>query len=250
MAIERYHKTLRLRAVRPLDEVVNAWVEFLSIAAERAPQVWRDLYETVWPAWRDGGEAAAEPHLRAWCERWHLLTPAGEPHPQAVDCARENLRLRAWREQEGQPQPPVDYIVPMVSAEQSWAGEVAPAWLLPPPLRLREVSFRAQLDAHQTGESIAEMRERVLRRFVRDLDAQLARYADWCVAAYGADGERRRWRRHLERLVQYQLCGRDVAQLLADEPDADASTLRKALAEVARILGLRLRPARRGRPKK
>ena len=250
MAIEQYRKTLRLRAVRPLDEVVNIWVEFLAIAAERAPQVWSDLYTSVWPAWRDGGEAAAEPSLRGWCERWWLVTPAGEPHPQAVNCARENLRLRAWREQEGQPQPPAEYIVPIVSAEQSWAGEIAPARLLPPPPRLREVSFRARLDAHQTGETIAEMRERVLRRFQRELNAQLARYAEWCVAAYGADGERRRWRRRLEWFCDYQLNSREVAQLLAGEPDADASTLRKALADVARTLNLRLRPARRGRPKK
>jgi len=250
MAIEHYHKTLRLRAVRPLDEVVNVWVEFLAIAAERAPQVWCDLYTSVWPAWRDGGEAAAEPHLRGWCERWWLVTPQGEPHPQAEGCARENLRLRAWRGQEGQPQPPVEYIVPTVAAGQSWAGEIAPAWLLPPPLSLREVSFRARLDAHQTGETIAAMRERLLRQFKRALDAQLARYAEWCVAAYGTDGERRRWRQHLEWFCDFQLNGREVADLLADAPDADASTVRKALADAARTLNLRLRPGRRGRRRK
>jgi hypothetical protein len=88
MAIEQYRKSLHLRAARPQDLRFDAWLDFLAVSAERAPQVWADLYTSVWPCWRKLPEIAqitCERPLREWAARWHLLTPSNQPHPAALE---------------------------------------------------------------------------------------------------------------------------------------------------------------------
>jgi hypothetical protein len=254
MAIEQYRKSLHLRAARPQDLGFDAWLDFLAVAGERAPEVWRDLYETVWPCWRKLPEIAlitCEQPLREWATRWWLVTPSGEPHPAALNCAHENMRLRVWREDNGQPQPPAEYVIPVTGYAHVRSGDEAEPPALPPPRQLQGVNFTAPWSVWRTGEPIQAARERLIREFTDSLDAHIELYLKHCKRAqYAIEAERRRWRQHLKWFTDYQLNGREVAQLLAGEPDADASTLRKALADAARILGLRIRPGRRGRPKK
>jgi hypothetical protein len=247
-------KTLHLRAARPQDLRVDAWLDFLAVAAERAPQVWRDLTETVWPCWRKLPEIAlitCEQPLREWASRWNLVTPEGEPHPQALYCVIENLNLRVWREQNGQPQPSAEYVVPVTGYAQVRSGDEVEPQALPVPRALQQVQFAAPWNVWRTGEPVAQARERLFREFTAALDRHIARYMKHCERAqYAMEAECRRWRQHLKWFVDYQLNRREVVELLADEPDCDASTLRKALTEVARALNLRLRPGRRGRWKK
>lgn len=252
MGLEQYRKTLRLRAVRPLDEVVNVWLDFLAIAAERAPQVWSDLYTSVWPCWRKLPEIAliaCEQPLREWATRWWLITPEGEPHPAALECAHENMRLRVWRERNGQPQ--AEYVVPVTGYAQVRSGDEAEPPALPPPRQLQRVNFTAPWNVWRTGEQVGAARERLIREFSEALDRHIKLYMQHVErAGFTVEAERRRWRRHLEWFSDYQLNGCEIAQLLADQPDADVSSVRKALVETARALGLRLRPGRRGRRRK
>jgi len=253
MAVE-FRKTLHLRAARPQDLRFDAWLDFLAVAAERAPQVWGDVYTSVWPCWRKLPEMAliiCERPLREWAARWHLIQPDGEPAQPALECVYENLRLRVWRERNGQPQPPAEYVVPTTGYADVRRGDQVQPQALPVPRALQRIRFEAAWGVWRTGEPIQVARERLIREFAEALDRHIEAYLVHCERAqYGLEAERRRWRRHLEWFVEYQLCGREVVELLDDQPDADASTLRKALVEVARALGLRLRPGRRGRRRK
>ena len=241
-------KTLHLRAARPQDLHFDAWLDFLAVAAERAPAVWRDLTESCWPAWRDQGEEAAEPLLRDWCERWNLITPAGEAAGWALECARENLRLRKWREENGQPQPPAEYAIPITGYSDLRRGDEVQMQMLPVPRILQRVRFEAAWDIWRTAEPVAAARERILREFERALDEHIERYlAHVNRAQYPMQAERRCWRQHLEWFCDFQLNGRAVPALLANAPDTDERTMRKALRGVADALGLRLRQDRRGR---
>jgi len=244
-------KTLHLRAARPQDLRFDAWLDFLAIAAERAPAVWRDLTATVWPTWRKLPEIAlitCERLLREWAVRWHLTTPEGEPHPAALECAHENMRLRAWREENGQPQPPAEYVVPIAGYGDVRRGDRVQPQALPVPRALQRVRFEAAWDIWRTAEPVAAARERILREFERALDEHIERYlAHVNRAQYPVQAERRCWRQHLEWFCDFQLNGRAVPALLANAPDTDERTMRKALRGVADALGLRLRQDRRGR---
>ena len=254
MGLEQYRKSLHLRAARPQDLRFDAWLDFLAVAAERAPQVWGDLYTSVWPCWRKLPEIAlitCEQPLREWTARWWLVTPSGEPHPAALECAHENMRLRVWREDNGQPQPPAEYVVATTGYADVRRGDQVQPQALPVPRALQRVRFEAPWTVWRTGEPIQAARERLIREFSEALDRHIAAYMQHVERAqYAVEAERRRWRRHLELFCDFQLNGREVADLLADEPDGDSSSVRKALADVARALNLRLRPGRRGRPKK
>jgi hypothetical protein len=88
----------------------------------------------------------------------------------------------------------------------------------------------------------------LIREFAAALDRHITAYMQHVErAGFAVEAERWRWRQHLEWFCGYQLNSREIAELLAEEPDVDASTLRMALVEVARALNLRLRPGRRGR---
>lgn len=254
MAIEQYRKSLHLRAARPQDLGFDAWLDFLAVAAERAPQVWSDLYTSVWPCWRKLPEIAlitCERPLREWAARWHLIQPDGEPAQPALECARENLKLRLWREDNGQPQMPAEYVIPMTAYAHVRSGDKVEPQALPVPRALQRLRFEAPWTVWRAGEPIQAARERLIREFSEALDRHIEAYLAHCERAqYAVEAERRRWRQHLKWFTDYQLNGREVAQLLVDEPDADGSTVRKALADAARTLNLRLRPGRRGRPKK
>jgi len=246
-----YRKTLHLRAARPRDLRFDGWLDFLAIAAGRVPAVWRDLTETVWPTWREHGEQAAEPLLREWAERWNLITSAGEAAGWALHCAKENLRLRKWREENGQPQPPAEYVIPTTGYSDLRRGHEVQPDMLPVPRALQRVRFEAPWEVWRTAEPIAAARERLVREFTAALDAHIERYlAHVNRAQYPVQAERRRWRQHLEWFCDYQLGGREMADLLAEQPDTDESTMRKALRDTAHTLNLRLRPAQRGRPRK
>jgi len=243
-----YRKTLHLRAARPQDLRFDSWLDFLAVAAERASAVWRDLTETCWPTWKEQGERAAEPLLRQWAECWNLTTPEGEPHPQALDCARENLRLRKWREENGQPQPRPDCLIPITGYSDLRRGDEVQMQMLPVPRILQRVRFEAAWACWRTGESIAAARDRLIREFTAVLNEHIERYlAHVNHAQYAEEAERRRWRQHLEWFCDFQLNGRAVPALLANAPDTDERTMRKALRGVADALGLRLRQDRRGR---
>lgn len=249
-----HRKTLHLRAARPQDLRFDAWLDFLAVAAERAPAVWRDLYETVWPLWRKLPEIAlitCEEPLREWAVRWHLLAPGGVPHPQAVYCAIENLSLRAWREQNGQPQPPPEYVIPTTGYAKVQRGDQVQPQALPVLPALQRVRFEGVWDVWRTGEPLAQARERLIREFTAALDRHITAYMQHAErAGYAVEAERRRWKQHLQWFCDYQLGGREVRELLDEQPDTEASKVRKALLEVARTLNLRLRRGRKGRPKK
>jgi len=241
-------KTLHLRAARPQDLRFDGWLDFLAVAAERAPAVWRDLTETCWPTWKEQGERAAEPLLREWCGRWNLITSAGEAAGWALHCAKENLRLRKWREENGQPQPPTEYLIPVTSYAEVRRGDEVEAQALPVPRALQRVRFEAPWEVWRTAEPIAAARERLVREFTAALDAHIERYlAHVNRAQYPVQAERRCWCQHLEWFCDFQLNGRAVPALLANAPDTDERTMRKALRGVADALGLRLRQDRRGR---
>jgi len=244
-------KTLHLRAARPQEIALDAWLDFLAVAAERAPQIWRDLTETVWPCWRKLPEIAlitCEQPLREWAARWHLATPEGEPHPQALHCVIENLNLRVWRQQNGQPQPPAEYIVPVTGYADVRRGDQVQPQALPVPRALQEVRFSAPWSIWRTSEPVAAARERLIREFTAALDAHIALYMQHVDRAqYALVCERRRWRQHLEWFSDFQLSGRSVADLLGAHPEMDERAVRKALRGAAAALGLRLRQDRRGR---
>jgi len=254
MAVEQYRKSLHLRAARPQDLRFDAWLDFLAVAAERAPQVWSDLYTSVWPCWRKLPEIAlitCEQPLREWAARWHLIQPDGEPAQPALECAIENLKLRAWRERNGQPQPPAEYVLPTTGYADVRRGNQVEPQVLPVPRSLQRIRFEAPWGVWRTAEPIQAARARILAEFEAALDRHITAYMQHVERAqFAVGGARRRRRRHLEWFSDYQLNGREITELLADQPDADVSSVRKALVEVARALGLRLRPARRGRRRK
>jgi hypothetical protein len=250
VAVE-FRKTLHLRAARPQDLRFDVWLDFLAVAAERAPAVWRDLTEKVWPAWRKFPEIAlitCEEPLREWAARWHLIQPDGEPARPALHCAIENLKLRAWREENGQPQPPAEYVVPITGYGDVRRGDQVQPQALPVPRSLQRVRFEAAWNVWRTAEPVAAARERILREFERALDEHVERYMQHVErAGYAVEAERRRWRQHLRWFCDFQLNGRSVADLLEAAPDLDERAVRKALREVAEALNLRVRHDRRGR---
>jgi hypothetical protein len=76
MAIEQYRKSLHLRAARPQDLRFDAWLDFLAVAAERAPQVWRDLYTSLAVLAEAAGNCPD--HLRAAAARMGDALVAGD----------------------------------------------------------------------------------------------------------------------------------------------------------------------------
>ena len=223
--------------VEPFKAVQDPWALFLRLAARRVPEMWHNLLDGCFPLWveeKPGLQAA----LRAWCERWHLLTPDGEPHPQALSFA--GLNFLRWLAVDDPQKRRRLYAV---------ATAAAPQRREPLPEKLREITFRARWNPDLTGEPIHLARARVLREFEAALDAHIEEFirharGNGCLELPLLRGD---IERAFRQFVEFQLAGRSVAEILEDEPELDERSLRKRLAQVAELLGLRLRQDRRGR---
>lgn len=223
--------------VEPFKTVLDPWGLFLRLAARRVPALWHDLLDSCFPLWVEE-KPELQCALRAWCERWHLTTPDGEPHPQALSFA--GLNFLRWLAVDDPQKKRRLYVV---------ATAVAPQRREPLPEKLREITFRARFDADLIGEPLHLMRARILAEFEKDLDAHIEKF----VRQARANGypELPLLRGDIERafgqFVAFQLDRRSINEILEDEPDLDERSLRKRLAQVAETLGLRLRRDRRGR---
>ena len=222
----------------PFVAFLEPWGLFLNLAARRVPELWHDLHDSCFSLWEeDSPEVVAAFHQ--WCERWHLLTPAGKPNPQVVSFA--SLNFLNWLSIEDSQERRLVFTT-VTALEPQKLRE-------PLPAELREIKFRARFDADLTGEPLHLARARILREFEAALDAHIEEFVRHARANGYPELPLRRGdiERAFRQFVEFQLAGRSVAEILEDDPDLDERSLRKRLSQVAESLGLRLRQDRRGR---
>jgi hypothetical protein len=211
-------EVLRVEALRLLLEETHA----------RYPGVWRELLAAVEAA---GGEAEAIGEaVWAWAQRYHLADERGL------------VVLAAWRLLAGQVPAMRRGQAAKVALVERLAG-YAPA---PRPIPIPTI----WLAGWREGMTAAELRRLALEAAQRAVDEAIERWrAAADEAGLAAEPEGRSERAHAEWLARRQVGGESVAEIAA-AAGAEPRAVHKAVAAMARRAGLRLRPARRGRPKK
>lgn len=233
----RVRKGGQYRLVNPTVRDTSVRMQFLVSLGADARRCVEDLVEVG-----QGEPDAWEERIEDWCRRWRLTDERGAAVWWVVQAAAAELAFRASAKgaySSG------EWACPVVdSVSIGLYGSLKEAGVLPEELAvLQPPTYRWQ--AHITGDSISVERRRILRDFERWLDSHIQAMQDWARdSRLVRTPIERTLAVHLEWFIRYQLNGEGPPANAAD------AAWRKALKNMAGILGIRLRRQKRGRPSK